>query len=129
MARNLTVLDQQLRELSLGYPLSISDDYDWIIASRFRLPPGFNLQHTTVLLEIPSDYPLSPPGIGSRVYLPPSLRFGDKKLKDLHEGTTPGWGSWAWFCYEWIRWDPHRDDLVKFLEMIRADLTNPPTRK
>jgi hypothetical protein len=114
--------------LSVGYLLSVSSDFRWIIVRDFRLPPGFNYFCTDVLVEIPQDYPCSPPGVAAHVYLSPKLRFKGQELQDLHEGTTPGWGDWAWFCYSKIDWDPNRDDLIKFMEMVRADLTNPGTK-
>ena len=78
--------------------------------------------------EMPRDYPLCPPGIGTHTYVSPDLQFNGRQLRDVHAGVTPGWGRWAWLCYQSIHWDPHRDDLVTFMEMVRADLTNPPTR-
>ena len=125
----MPLLKDHLRRVSYGYPITVSDDYSWVIVRSFKLPPGFNRYSTEVLVKIPSDYPLSPPGIGSaRVYLPKTLRFNGREMYDLHPNTGPGWGDWAWFCYEHIRWDPNRDNLVKTLEMIRADLTSPKTK-
>ena len=97
-----------------------------------KLPPGYNLAVTSVLVEIPSDYPLSPPGIGgNRVYVSPWLRFRSRTIRDVHPDRTPsyltpGSGPWAWWCYQEIRWYPVRDNLIRFMEMFRADLTNPP---
>ena len=120
-------LNDDLNVLSMGYTLSLSDDLKWVTVHDFKLPPGYNLGYTDILMETPSDYPFSPPGVGVRVYLNPDLHFRGRKLADLHARVTPGWGNWAWFCYEWINWDPNNDDLVKFMEMIRTDLTNPNT--
>jgi hypothetical protein len=128
MSRYTPILAAHLRGLSLGYALDVSEDYQWVLVRGFRLPPGFNAYDAEVLLEMPHDYPSTPPGVSSRVYLPQSLRFHGRPLQNLNPGTTPGWGTWAWFCYQWIAWNPHRDDLAKFVEMIRADLTNPPTQ-
>jgi hypothetical protein len=122
-----------IKRLSAYYPLTADDDYKYVIVHGVRLPPGFNWQETNVLVDLPDDYPYSPPGIGSnRVYLPPQLRYLQRRLKDLHDHIrpdhwTPDWGPWAWFCYETIDWDPRHDDLIKFMEMVRADLTDPPT--
>lgn len=128
MARYLSKLQDHLSAAAIGYELAVSDDYQLLEIQDLMLPPGFNWGHTEVLIELPDDYPLSPPGIGkSHVYLLSGLRYRGRKLRDLHEHVTPGWGDWAWFCYQSIEWDPHRDDLVTFLEVVRADLTNPPT--
>ncbi|MBN2212277.1 MAG: hypothetical protein JW709_12840 [Sedimentisphaerales bacterium] len=125
---NIGILKKHLQLISYAHRLTIEDNYKWVIVHGFVLPPNFNITLTDVLLRIPSDYPLSPPGIGSaRCYLPKHLRFNGRKMRDLHETSGPGWGDWAWFCYEYVNWNPHRDDLIKTLEMIRADLTKPYT--
>jgi hypothetical protein len=124
---NHAVLERHLQVLQVGYPPSIANDLSSVIVHDFVLPPGFNRQTMDVLIELPRDYPLTPPGLAKRVYLPNDLRYRGRKLVDLHLWTTPGWGNWAYFCYNRINWDPQRDDLVRFLEMIRADLTDPKT--
>ena len=126
---NLGILRRQVKALSAAYPLRVRNDYGCIVVREFRLPPGFNRPRTEVLMGIPSDYPCSPPGIGKhRIYVPRDLRYRGRRLADLHSETTPGWGSWAWLCYQWIKWNPHRDNLLSLMEMVRADLTNPSTR-
>jgi hypothetical protein len=132
--RNTARLEQDLRDLSRALPLLIADDYAYVIACGLKLPPGYNTRCTDMLFELPSDYPLSPLGVGdSHVYLPPALRLHGRRLEDLHEWRrpefeTPGFGKWAWFCYEYIDWSPTRDNLIKFVEMVRADLTRAKTR-
>lgn len=124
-------LEEHLKALSRHYVLSIDDDCRFIIVNRVRLPPGYNAEETDVLIELPEDYPLSPPGIGENyVFVPASLRFRGCRLKDIHPDVTPTYSTkgrtpWAWWCYEDIRWDPCRDDLIKFLEMLRSDMTTP----
>lgn len=122
------ILSRHLRILSHAYTIVVDDDSRWFIAHNFRLPPGYDRAETSVLVTLPHDYPISPPGIGdSRVYLPPDVLYRGMDLRDLHPSDAPAWGEWAWFCYQEIRWDPARDNLMTFLEMVRADLTNPPT--
>ena len=134
MCRSKTIrMGRHLRDLSRALPLWVDDVDAFFIVSGLKLPPGYNVSHTDTLIELPPDYPLSPPGVGDyRVYLPPSLRFNRRKLKDLHEERTPnfdtpGFGPWAWFCYEYVGWSPECDDLIKFVEMVRADMTSPRT--
>lgn len=118
-----------LNLIAEAYYVNTSDDWRYVQVEGFLLPPGYNYQYTEVLITVPRDYPLSPPGVGnSPVYLRPDLRFQGRVLKDLHAGRTPGWGPWAWCCYEHISWNASHDDLVTFLEMLRANLTNPNTR-
>jgi hypothetical protein len=131
---NTARFERDLLHLSLASPLWIDHENQFLIAT-INLPPGFNRSSTELLLQIPADYPLSPPGVGgNRIFVHPDLRFRGNKLADLHESrspdfATPGHGPWAWLCYEEIRWDPERDDLVKFVEMVRADLTQPKVKQ
>ncbi|MDA1278409.1 MAG: hypothetical protein O2960_30830 [Verrucomicrobia bacterium] len=126
-------LERDLGELSHAFQLWIDEDNEFVVVSGVRLPPGYNTRQIDVLIELPDDYPFSPPGVAdSPVYLPPNLRFRGRALDDLHKFRTPccetpGFGPWAWFCYEDVQWSPENDNLIKFLEMIRADLTNPET--
>ena len=127
------MLDDHLKRLSRAYPLWLDDDYRFVIVEEIKLPPGYNCRATQLLIQLPPDYPVSPPGVGdNRVYVASGLRFRGRTLRDVHDSIppsfeTPGSGPWAWFCYEWIHWDPLRDSLIRFVEMIKANLTNPPT--
>lgn len=126
------MLDRHLAELSHHYPVWIDDDDKFVIVE-IGLPPGFDYVWTNLLIEIPPDYPVSPPGIGNyRVFVPPWLTYRGRKLKDIHPNQspsfeTPEFGPWAWLCYEDVRWYPSRDDLLTFVEMVRSDLSNPST--
>jgi len=127
------MLADHLKRLSRDYPLWIDDDYRFVVVEQVKLPAGYNARVTQLLIQLPPDYPVSPPGVGdSRVYVVSHLRFHGRRLQDVHDSMppsfeTPGFGPWAWFCFEWIRWDPHRDNLIRFVEMIKANLTNHPT--
>lgn len=120
-------LDRHLRMLAKAYRVDVSSDGFWIVVHRFRLPPGYNMAEISILVQIPHDYPVTPPGFPNGLFVPQGLRFRNSGLTHVHEDATPGWGSWAWLCYRDLDWNPHRDDLVRFLEMIRADLSNPET--
>ena len=119
---------KHLRELSYVCRIDLAVDGSYVVVHDVNLPPGYNYSTISILVEIPSDYPLSPPGIGdNRIYFPRNIRFQNQKLDDLHESSSPFEGDedWAWFCYSHIAWDPNYDDLTTLLEMIRADLNNP----
>lgn len=125
----VALLLQHLRMVALAYSVSVSSDYRWLIANRFLLPAGYNWSETRVLVGIPGDYPLTPPGLyPAGVFLPQGLRFRGRQLANLHPGYSPGWGDWAWLCLQRIEWNVHVDDLVRFLEMLRAGLVNAPVR-
>ena len=126
MSRPSPILSRQLRALALGYRLEITPDLQWLLVRDVRLPPGYDRSTTEVLVQLPPDYPASPPGLNGGVFVRPDLRFRGRLLDSVHQTVTPGWGAWAWFCYQQIRWNPHRDNLISFMEMVRADLTDPP---
>lgn len=122
---------EAVEELALYCQVSVFIAHRAIVICHLRLPPGYDRNEIPLLVELPADYPCSPPGIaGRRVYVPPDLRFHGHRLADIHPGTTPcfstpGFGPWAWLCYETIEWNPLGDNLITFLEMIRGDLTDP----
>jgi hypothetical protein len=127
-------LKEDLDCLSAFFSTWVEEASRFVIVRNVRLPPAYNYVETDIWLDIPADYPYSPPGIGdSRVYISPDLRFYGRVLADLHPTTiprywVPGFGPWAWFCYQVVLWNCFTDDLVKFVEMVRADLTSATTR-
>lgn len=125
---NIARFKSDLRNLSYAYPVAIGEDCEFIVVKDFNLPPGYNYDYINVLLEIPHDYPESPPGIGdAKVYVPISLKFRGRKPCDFHEYSGPSM-KWAWWCYERIDWNPCRDDLITFFELLRVHMTNPKTK-
>jgi len=121
---NWSRLNHDLRQLSYAYTVAVDDDYKSIIVKNFNLPPGYNRRQIPVMLTIPSNYPESAPGIGdSKVYIPDDLRYRKRKPKDFHDHL--GREGWAWWCYEWIEWNPCKDNLITFFELLRAHMTNP----
>ncbi len=125
------LLDDLYDLSSAGFSLCIDDDYRFVIVDDVLLPRGYNHRTIPVLIELPERYPMTPPGVGAdRVYVPKKLRYRHSKIEDVHRHvgstySTPGWGPWAWLCYERIEWNPWRDNLITFIEMLRANLTNP----
>ncbi len=131
---NMSRKQRDVRSLSrAGFKLWLDEEYDFVIVDGVRLPPGYNMSSIPLLIELPATYPLAPPGIaGSLLFVPRKLRFGRRQLEDIHERVTPtfetpGWNAWAWMCYENLEWDPFRDNLITFVEMVRTDLTDPKT--
>lgn len=117
-------LKTDLRTLSYVYPIAIGDDCETIIIKNFLLPPGYNGNRISVLLEIPQNYPESAPGVGdAKVYVPETLRYRGRKPADFHDSSR--YDGWAWWCYEWIKWNPQKDNFITFFEMLRAHMTNP----
>ncbi len=125
---NIQILRDDLRSLSYVYPVALDDDYESIIVKDFNLPQGYNYDSISILLDLPLDYPESPPGVGeAEVYVPRGLLFKGRKPEDYHENSGPT-EKWAWWCYESIDWNPCTDDFITFFEMLRAHMTNPKTK-
>jgi hypothetical protein len=126
---NMTVLEDHARALSCAYEVALDDDCRHLFVKDFNMPPGYNLSVIPILLEVPDDYPESPPGVGgSHLFLPRGLRYRGHKPRDFHEEVGPPEDSseqWGWWCYERIDWDPCHDDLIAFFELLRADMTDP----
>lgn len=122
---NMQRLQDDLRNLSYVYLVALDDDCKSIIVKDFNLPPGYNYDSIPILLKLPRDYPESPPGIGeAEVYVPAKLRFRGKEPEDFHVSCGPS-DKWAWWCYEKIDWNPCKDNLITFFELLRAHMTNP----
>lgn len=120
-------LIHDVKQLSYAFPVSINEGYTKIIVAEFKLPPGYNEHKTRILLEIPKKYPLTPPGVGSsHVYVPSHLRYKGRVPTDFHKHSGPK--NWAWWCYEKIKWDSSKDNLITFFELMRIFMSNPPTR-
>jgi hypothetical protein len=122
---NLNLLEEHLKGLSHFFKsVEFSDDYLVAIVRGFRMPPGWNRSEVDVLIEIPDDYPFAVPGVDGRIYLPLGLLFRGQKPSDYHDEqlSRPGF---AWWCYERISWKSEEDDLIRLMEMLRTDLSDP----
>ena len=116
-------LIKDIKELSRGYDSVIIDkdeDGEFILIKGFKLPPGYNRNKIDVLLYPPKDYPLSPPGLEHSLFVPKDLRYKGAKIEDFHPKSA---SNWAWLCFQRIRWNPNKDNLITFFEMVRANLT------
>lgn len=119
---------KDLSALTLGYSISIQDNYRLFCIHDFLLPPDYNRYTCEILVEIPHDYPLTPPGVvPNRIYLPNELRFQGRRLQDYYDFHVPGLGKWSWLCFQQIDWDSKRDNWISLMEIVRTRLTNPPT--
>ena len=122
---NFYRLKKDLSDLSCVYPVAVDDEFEHIVIKDFNLPPGYNWDFIPVLLELPKDYPESPLGVGeSHVFVPMGLRFQGRIPGDYHKKRGPN-EKWAWWCYEWIKWDPCKDNFITFFELLRAHMTDP----
>lgn len=89
--------------------IELAPNLDWFIVKKFPLPPGWNKDHTAVLILIPSGYPVTPP---DNFYTDNDLR--------LLNGGMPGAATenqqhqekpWLQFSYHFEEgeWNPKAD--------------------
>jgi hypothetical protein len=79
-------------------------------------------------VELPEDYPLSPPGVNgnlTRILVEAGLRYRGYKPADYYEGHQWAPPGWAWWCYQKMEWNPGHDNLVSLLELVRTDMSKP----
>ncbi len=96
-----------------------------IMITNLPLPAGWNRPSTNMLILIPPDYPTSPPGpLPNGAYLSLGLRYHGQEPPDYHEKIAVAEQGWAWICYEDVSgWDPRQDDLLTFISMVFARVT------
>lgn len=127
-------LKRDLRNLSrAGFSLWIDERKRFVIVEGIQLPYGYDRSEIPLMIELPSVYPNLAPGVGKdRIFIPGDIQYRGSWLEDVHNKVTPRYKTpkrydWAWLCYQQIVWNPLRDDLITFVEMVRANLTNPKT--
>ena len=127
-----------LAEIVLVATAYVDVNYDdvgftWVHLPRFPLPSTWGKRTTELLVVLPSTYPMTAP----------DGFFMDKHLRTRHGHTINHYfqgetlnpysdKGWAWFCMHIAGgWNPtsslkHGDNLLKYVELIRAILTSPP---
>ena len=131
---NMIVLEQHILDLCCVYEVGLDKiGYkECLFINNFNLPPGYNYSAIRILLTLPNNYPVAAPGVGgSRVFVPISLRFKGRQPTDFHPGVAPIDNlkkEVAWWCYESVSWQPCKDNLITFTELLRAHMTNPPVK-
>jgi hypothetical protein len=120
------LVEKHICQLSCRYVVRARSDLSAIRVEDFNTPPGYNFPLIDVLLPLPEDYPASPPGVGnSHVYVPVGLLYHGRKPNDYHDYMASPPPGYAWWCYEKIDWDPCKDNLITFFEMLRMHMSNP----
>jgi hypothetical protein len=116
----------------LGTPVNIHvpSDEDYAYIEGFPLPASYSPATTDVLIELPYDYPATPP---TKVYIDNGLGRHGETLKDYDQGITTRQGkSWASWRTDQIgsivrTWQPDWDGLHTFLPMLLGSFRDAPT--
>jgi hypothetical protein len=128
---------REARMLAAGYGAANYDDraFSWIHVPRFRLPEGWNVRESGLLLDLPRQYPSLPPdgfyllkGLRDARGRSPSHYFQDSGSLNPHARR-----GWAWYCMHARHgWRATADivsghNLLSYLELVRAILSHPPS--
>jgi hypothetical protein len=119
---------QEIEMLREQFPaLTHGEGLDWVMIPAFRLPAGWNREHTRILIIIPPGYPQTPP---DNFYVDIGLRTaGGNQPNGYSEPASQvgeSWGQFSWHA-DVPTWRPApepRDghNLCAFLCMIGARL-------
>ncbi len=115
----------------------ISNGGKRVFITDFLLPPEYSPRTTNIIINLPDNYPLTPPGISSSVgiYFRANLKRNGRELtcsRDAFHGTCGHCPErmkvkgWAWWCFARFEgWDPTKDDLVKIILILKDTIENP----
>lgn len=91
--------------------IQFGSDLDWVIIKRYRLPPGWNMTDTPVLVIIRPGYPTVPP---DSFYVDNGLRLANGQDPSNTSRNQHQLGQlWLMFSYhvDGAEWKPHPDLL------------------
>jgi hypothetical protein len=125
--RNIDILSEK------GFFVESPQNYEWVCVHGLDLPgtpgswtdkQGNVVFETSVLIDIPYDFPISPPGVGfshpSRAIHLPLIYYNRYKMSDFY---TCVHDPWCWFCFQSIDWDPMQDNLLTLLALVEASIS------
>ena len=113
---------REMEQLRARYPQLEYDEsgLGWFRIRNFRLPPGWNRETTDLLVMLPPEYPMVPPG---RFFVKPGLRLASSNAAagGYSESTRELDEEWAWFGCSVDGWDPIYS-LETFMGVIERSL-------
>lgn len=116
-------LKEDIDELQNFWPhVNFDINAGLVTVEKWPLPDGWNKDTTTILFEIPPDFPNSQPA----VYIPSHLKFNGKKSKIQLLSKRRGWHQ---HCILNLRhvWKPKRHGLISMLKLIKQSFRRPNT--
>lgn len=102
------------------------EDGEWVRIPAFRLPPGLGQATTDLLIDIPADYPNTPP---NGIYVQQHLKLPSHYFERQSSLNRHGDRGWAWYCFHvdgshggWRASTNVRrgDNLLIYLKLTRA---------
>ena len=120
----MDVLEQHFQRLQAAVPQARlqrrGDGSAYVIVPDVRLPDGWNAPATTVYFLAPLGYPSARP---DSFWADPALRLASGVLpaNTQMNGNHPGdLGSVVWFSFHPTSWNPLRDDLLTYFNVVRT---------
>lgn len=118
---------QEIKILQKQYgELEYDPDGSWILFKKFKLPPGWNREHTELLVNIPSGYPSTPP---NNFYVPIGFKLTSGQKIDAYTEPHPFLNrQWGQFSYHIDgEWNPTEnilegDNLLSFMLKVHERL-------
>ncbi|MBM3910155.1 MAG: hypothetical protein FJ356_00725 [Thaumarchaeota archaeon] len=104
-------IKQEIEMLSKKYEVIQYDpNHQWVLI-RYKLPPGWNMSETEILLLIPAGYPSTKP---DNFYVPKGLKSANPtiQIQNYNENDHNYLGrQWGQFSFHVEEWKPS-DDIV-----------------
>lgn len=133
--RNRFLIKSNINQLhSNGFSVEADANYEWVCVHGLDLPGPYGawtdkqnriITQTSVLIDIPYDFPMSPPGVGfghpERAIHLPYLLFNGGQMKDFYECKH---NPWCWFCFQKIDWDRNEDNLLTLIMLVEASISD-----
>lgn len=110
--------EQYLSSLGLTWEALREGDTRWALVHRWRLPPGYNCDETSIALLIPPSYPDSQIDM---VYVnPPLARSDGRSINGLSAQSIAGesWQRWSRHRTSNNPWRPAVDDVASHLALV-----------
>lgn len=95
-------------------------DRNVIVVDDYPLPAGWNHETTTIVIELPDEYPRRVPD----VYVPDDLRFKGAKPHTRMSSAPVGWYRFDLRPLS-NHWIPERDTVVTVLQQFYGSLDDP----
>jgi len=123
----MTPIEQQIQELRQEYPearATAQPSGAYLIeVPNYKLPPGWNRDVVTVIFLAPPGYPAAQPDC---FWVEPGgVRLANNATPQGSNDSNPipGIGPrGTWFSWHLQQWDPNRDSLLRYLNVIKQRL-------
>jgi hypothetical protein len=123
-------IDQHIAELKKHYSTAIVNlqpNGSYLVEiPNYPMPPGWNQRSVTILFLAPTGYPGAQPDC---FWVEPRgirLENGATPQNSNDTNEIPGVGQrGTWFSWHLQKWDPNRDSLLTYLNVIKQRLSPP----